>query len=749
MNTAPQAPRLIIASNRLPVTLTTSTVGVSVTDSSGGLVTGLRPWHERGDGVWIGWPGDSTDLSPEHKAHLDNELRRRRLTPVHLTRDEVERYYHGFANRVLWPLFHYQVDRIPVDAADWDAYRLANERFADAIWREWRLGDTVWIHDYQLMLVPALLRSRLPHARIGFFLHIPFPSSEVFRVLPWRREVLEGLLGADLIGFHTAAYLRHFVSTLLRVDGVEADVDLVHVAERDVRLGVYPMGIDVGTFAALANDPAVVARAQEIRRDAGARRLILGVDRLDYTKGIPRRLHAIERLLARDPQLADSIRYIQVAVPSRGEVDSYQRFKEQVEGFVGRINGAYGTVRSVPIHYVHHGVTPQELVALYRAADVMLVTPLRDGMNLVAKEFVASRVDEDGVLVLSEFAGAAAELDGAIVVNPYDVDAVTQSVSHALALKPAERCCRMRTLRRQVVARDVHSWAASFVADVSGARPSDGLPPPPEPGPSLATALAVARSAPRLRLLLDYDGTLVALARSPEAASPDADLLDLLGSLATAPGTQVDIVSGRPRGPLDSWFGDLPIGVWAEHGFWHRAGPGRPWETVAGAEFEWQSRIRPLLEQFVASTPGSHIETKTASLAWHFRGAHREHGIRQAHELRMLLGTAFTNQPWIVTEGKKVIEVRLRAADKAIVGAHVAAESGLDVALMAIGDERTDDDLFRALPESCLRIAVGQTSRHAPFWVKDHRAVRNLLREVLAARASGGQLTAAAGSASV
>jgi trehalose 6-phosphate synthase/phosphatase len=735
MNVPSDVPtRVVIVANRLPVATVVDHDDTRLTPSSGGLVTSLRPWHERGDGVWVGWPGDTSSLSAERRADLDRQLGDHRFVPVHLTGDEAERSYHGFANRVLWPLFHYQVDRVPVDAADWDAYRLVNERFAEVAWREYRPGDTIWIHDYQLMLVPGLLRGRLPHARIGFFLHIPFPSSEVFRVLPWRQQILDGLLGADLIGFHTFAYLRHFVNALLHIEGVEADVDHVHVDGRDVRLGAYPMGIDAQAFSALASTPEVVAASETMRRDAGGRRILLGVDTLDYTKGIPRRLHAIERLLARQPELADTIRYVQVAVPSRGEVDAYQKFKQQVEEFVGRINGAFGTLRSVPIHYVHHAVSPAELVALYRTADVMLVTPLRDGMNLVAKEFVASRVDEDGVLVLSEFAGAAVELDGAVVVNPYDVEALAGTIMHTLSLPPAERRARMKTLRRQVTEHDVHDWAARFVRTLLEARPIDGMPAASPPGLSLARAFETATAAAHVRLLLDYDGTLVPLARSPEAAVPDQDLIELLETLTVLPGTRVDIVSGRPREPLEAWFGHLPMALWAEHGFWYRPDPGHPWRTTANPPPRWQDRIRPMLEQFVASTPGSRIETKISSLVWHFRGAQREHGIRQAHELRMMLGTAFSNQPWGVIEGKKTIEVRLRAADKAVVAARVASDSELGTAIVAIGDERTDDDLFIALPASSIRVAVGRPSPHAPFVVKDYRDVRRLLRELIAGR---------------
>ena len=636
--------RLLIVSNRLPVTAGIDAGGVRLTATSGGLATGLRSWHEGSSGRWIGWPGDVSRFTSPQRANLDEQLRARAIVPVYLSREHIERFYHGFSNRVLWPLFHYLIDRVPVDARGWEAYREVNEAFAEVVIREHRAGDLIWIHDYQLMLLPALIRERVPNARVGFFLHIPFPSSEVFRVLPWRREILNGLLGADLLGFHTFAYLRHFVASLLHVDGIEADIDRVRVGQREVRLGVFPMGVDAAQFAELARRPEVVAETAAIRDEAGNRRIVLGVDRLDYTKGIPRRLEAVERMLARTPGLCDSLRYIQVAVPSRGEVDSYQRFKRQVEERVGRINGAFGTLRSTPVHYMHRAVSLEQLVALYCAADVMLVTPLRDGMNLVAKEFVASRNDEDGVLVLSEFAGAAAELDGALVINPYDVEAVANGIERALGLTVEERRARMNGLRRRVREYDVHAWASSFIAQLDAARPF-GRSSVIAPEPSLVTALSDARRAQHLRLLLDYDGTLVPFAPSPELAAPDGALLSLLAEIAALPGVDLDIVSGRPRETLEEWFGSLPLALWAEHGFWHRPSPETPWCPAANVDLDWMTRLRPILEQFTGSTPGSRIELKSASVAWHYRGAQPEFGSRQAHELSMLLGEALRNQP--------------------------------------------------------------------------------------------------------
>lgn len=720
--------RLLIVSNRLPVVARAASGRILITPAGGGLATGLTPWREQSNECWIGWPGDvSKSSGPEQRRLLDQRLRARGIAPVHLSQDLVDGFYHGFSARVLWPLFHYLVDRVPVDAAGWDAYCGANAAFAEAVVNEYRPGDLIWVHDYQLMLLPAMIRERLPEARIGFFLHIPFPSSEVFRTLPWRRELLAGLLGADLLGFQTFAYMRHFVASLLHVDGVEVDIDRVIVGRRDLRLGVFPMGIDASRFVALSRAPGVVAEAAEIRRDAGNRHIVLGVDRLDYTKGIPRRLHAIERLLAGEPGLADRLRYIQVAVPSRGEVDSYQRFRRQVEEVVGHINGTYGTVRSTPVHYMHRAVSMEQLVALYRAADVMLVTPLRDGMNLVAKEFVASRVDEDGVLALSEFAGASAELDGAVVVNPYDVDAVADALRRAMSMSEPERRARMKSMRRRVLEHDVHAWARGFLEQLEAtpraSRRGSDAPPLSSPFAVLAEAMRVAT----LRLLLDYDGTLVPFARAPELAAPDEELLALLGRLAASPHIVMDIVSGRPRDTLQAWFGDLPVALWAEHGFWRRSTMDAQWDAAVHTTREWIDRIRPILEQFTASTPGSLIEEKTASIAWHYRGVQRDFGTRQAHELRMLLGDALSNQPLEVLEGKKVIEVRFRGVSKGLVARRVADESPAGTRIVAIGDDRTDEDLFRALPPSAVTVAVGQRPTRAAHHLADYRAVRRLL----------------------
>jgi trehalose 6-phosphate synthase/phosphatase len=463
-------PRLLLVSNRLPVTVRAEHGEAAVTRSAGGLAAGLRSPHERSEGLWIGWPGDVSRFSPAQRQQIEAELSRLRTVPVHLSAAEIHRYYDGFSNGVLWPLFHYVIDKVNLDArADWDAYREVNERFAASVAARYRPGDRIWIHDYQLMLLPELLRKRLPGAKIGFFLHIPFPAADVFRILPWRDRILRGLLGADVIGFHTESYRRHFADAASQLLGVGEGEDALAYEGRDVQLGVYPISVDVDEFERLAADSRVQEEVRAIRQDTRGRKIILGIDRLDYTKGIARRLLAIERFFEREPNLRNDVRFIQLAVPTREKVDAYADFRRRVNELVGRINGQYGTLDALPIHFLHRSMSAEQVAALYVAADVMLVTPLRDGMNLVAKEYVASRRDSSGVLVLSEFAGAADELKEAVHVNPYDLDSMVNSLVRAITMPPSEQRSRMDALRRRVAAHDVHRWVQSFLDDLEQA----------------------------------------------------------------------------------------------------------------------------------------------------------------------------------------------------------------------------------------------------------------------------------------
>jgi trehalose 6-phosphate synthase/phosphatase len=594
---------------------------------------------------------------------------------------------------------------------------------------QYRPGDLIWIHDYQLLLLPGMLRRRLPEARIGFFLHIPFPSEELFRTLPARGQLLEGLLGADLVGFHTPTYLRHCAIGLTDILGLTVDIDRVQLPGREVRLGVFPMGVDAALFQGLANKPAVEAEAEALRGD-GSVRLLVGVDRLDYTKGIPRRLLAFERMLQTHPELREKVRLVQVAVPSRTGVEAYQDFRSLVDGLVGRINGAFGTPRWVPVHYIFRGLSAEDLVALYRAADVMLVTPLRDGMNLVAKEFIASRTDGDGVLVLSEFAGAAWELPEALQVNPYDTDGTSEVIFRALTMEPEERRVRLAPLRERVATFDVHRWVSSFLEQLERVTEPATRSLSPTAGEAALRA-ELTRTLERneeLLVLLDYDGTLVPFTATPELARPDAALLHLLRTLAGRPDTEVHIVSGRGREALEQWIGSLPIWLHAEHGFWSRPPGQAEWTPAADIHGSWREPVLGILRDITARTPGSLIEVKAVAIAWHYRMADLETGARRANELRIHLNQLLSNQPVEILAGNRVLEIRPYGVHKGRIIPPMSPEREARTTILAIGDDRTDEDLFTSLPPHAVSARVGPGATRARFRLESTSAVRGLLQ---------------------
>ncbi|MBI9114528.1 alpha,alpha-trehalose-phosphate synthase (UDP-forming) [Sanguibacter suaedae] len=460
---------LVVVANRLPVDMSVGEDGtVEWRRSPGGLVTALEPVMQESDGAWVGWSG-APDLVAEPFDADDI-----RLVPVTLSETEIARYYEGFSNDTLWPLYHDVIAPPAFHRQWWDTYRRVNQRFAEAAAAQAAEGAIVWVQDYQLQLVPKMLRDLRPDLRIGFFNHIPFPPLEIFQQLPWRKQVIEGLLGADLIGFQRGGDASNFIRAVRRLTDLTTRGQIITVEGDDgkpgrhVRAAPFPISIDSKKFDALARTPEIQARAREIRADLGDPDIMmLGVDRLDYTKGIRHRIKAYGELLQDGRLDAARSTLVQVASPSRENVGAYQELREHVEGLVGRINGEYGEIGHSAIHYLHHSYPPEEMAALYLAADVMLVTSLRDGMNLVAKEYVAARSDDAGVLVLSEFTGAADELVGAVLVNPHDIDGTKDAIARAAVMDPREQRKRMRRLRRRVLTDDVAKWSASFLGVLS------------------------------------------------------------------------------------------------------------------------------------------------------------------------------------------------------------------------------------------------------------------------------------------
>ena len=463
---------LVIVANRLPVDRVTLPDGTSDwRRSPGGLVSALEPVMRANDGAWIGWPGSSDDEVME--PFVEDGLQ---LVPVHLTADEVEEFYEGFSNGTLWPLYHDLVAKPEFHREWWDSYVRVNQRFAERAAEIAAEDATVWVQDYQLQLVPQMLRELRPDLRIGFYLHIPFPPAELFSQLPWRRQILEGLLGADLIGFQLSGGAANFVRLVRGRVGHKTHRDLVYLPDgRTVKAAAFPISIDAPGFIELAHTEAVQQRAATIREDLGnPRKVFLGIDRLDYTKGIYARLRAFSELIAEGRLDVEDVVFVQVATPSRERVEQYRILRDDIDRLVGRINGDLGRIGRPAISYLHSSYPREEMAALYRAADIMVVTPYRDGMNLVAKEYVACRYDDDGALVLSEFAGAANELRQAYLVNPYDINGMKTALMEAFNAPAKETTKRMRAMRKQVVDNDVTAWANSFLSALADTRPDHG-----------------------------------------------------------------------------------------------------------------------------------------------------------------------------------------------------------------------------------------------------------------------------------
>jgi trehalose 6-phosphate synthase/phosphatase len=565
----------------------------------------------------------------------------------------------------------------------------------------------------------------------GFFLHIPFPSFEVFRLLPaeWREEIVEGLLGASLVGFHTHDYARHFLSCVLRTCGYEHQLGTIAMGDRTVKVDTFPMGIDFGRYSRAAESAQTNARVKELRVRCEGQKVIFSVDRLDYTKGLINRLRGYELFLERHPEWRGKVTFVVSVAPSRTGVDSYQAMREELERTVGRITGKFGSVHWTPLTYQYCNLSFEEIVSLYRLCDIALITPLRDGMNLVAKEFIASRPDLSGVLILSEMAGAAKEMGEALIINPFHLEEFSESILRALEMPPEEQARRNQALQERLKRYDINRWAEDFIQGmVETQSAEEGRRARALTGRALSNVVDRFRDASTRALLLDYDGTLVPFSDTPNLAKPDSALLELLKALAAEPANDVVIVSGRQRSDLESWFGELPIGLIAEHGVWMRP-KGSDWQPLKSIAPEWKNRVRPILQLHVDRLPGALLEEKEFSLAWHFRRADPEQSFMRARELLDDLADYTRNIDVQVLEGNKVLEVRRTNVTKGTAALDWLATVKPEFVL-AVGDDWTDEDLFRAMPPDAVTVRVGVARTAAAYHIGSHTAVRRLLREL-------------------
>jgi trehalose 6-phosphate synthase/phosphatase len=726
--------RLVIVSNRLPFNVAVEEGRVVFQPSAGGLVTGLASFRESGkqaaaipaEHLWVGWPG-SVDASLYEEVSRD-ALARFQSYPVFLTEEQMEHFYLGFCNATIWPLFHYFPSYTVYQPLFWEQYKRINQLFAEALESVLRPDDVVWVHDYHLMLLPRLLKARQPQLSVGFFLHIPFPSFEVFRLLPgeWRRDILEGLLGADLVGFHTYEYTRHFLQCVLRILGYEHQMSQVAAADHVVKVDTFPMGIDVDKFASAVLGEESDREIRELKNSLTGVKLVLSVDRLDYSKGIANRLEGFEVFLENNPEYHGNVALLMVVVPSRIGVVQYDLMKRQIEELVGKINGRFGRVGWTPVVYQYRHVPFASLAALYAVSDVCLVTPLRDGMNLVAKEYVATRGDGAGVLILSEMAGSAKELPEAIIINPNNRAEIASALKEALEMPLREQQKRHRLMQRRLRRYDVTRWAGDFLTNLLGMREVQNRVESKLLSPAAAHDIVSRYRGSQNRLLfLDYDGTLTPLGH-PGLTGPDPARRELLAALADDPRNTVVVASGRERQTLEEWLGDLPVGLVAEHGAWLKFAD-QPWRRPKPLANEWKRDLLPILEIYADRLPGALLEEREDSLAWHYRMADPEQAVVCAPELVDHLLTLTAKSDLQVLQGSKFVVIRHAGINKGSAALAWIGQHEYDF-ILGIGDDTTDEDFFKALPESAYSIRVGITATHAQYNVRNSGEVIHLLR---------------------
>lgn len=722
--------RLVIVSNRLPVSVKKVDGKLEYAPSVGGLSTALSSYVESGQARWIGWPGIATeDITAEEKSEITARLKKQHCYPVFLTKKQIDGFYNGYSNGALWPLFHH----LPIGNGDtptnWRIYKEVNKFYAEETTRLSKTSDNVWVHDYQLLLVPGMLRILRPMQQIGFFLHIPFPGpGDLFR-LKHANEMMRGVLGSDLIGMHTTNYVTNFLDCCQRAGiGVVAPRK-VALPTRVVRVLDFPIGINYRKFADASKSSAVAIEVNRLNWKYRSKKVILTIDRLDPTKGLVERLEAYRTLLAENSNLRRKVVLIMQAMPSRTDVPEYQKLRIDVDNLIADINATYGTRSWQPVEAIFSPLPFEQYAALYQRADIAFITPIRDGMNLVAKEYLASHPDSDGVLVLSKTAGAAEELKDAILVDPTNPRSLVNGLRKALDVTPSSFIKRTIKMQRYLRRHTVDKWADSFIASLQ-----TPLPAPTHyftrsliGAPERALVADYHQAAKRL-LLLDYDGTLQPLMRRPEDAKPSRQTLSALRRLGEDPRNRVAIVSGRDKETLTTWLGDLPVTLIAEHGAFIKRPEWKTWHKMLGEAGAWKETVRRLFDEYASITPGARVENKEQSVVWHYRGVTPYLAKKNVVLLRKELKKLARTNRLGVKEGKMVLEVHHLDISKG----HALQEWLLKDQdfVMAVGDDTTDEDMFAAAPAGTYTIKVGRGRSTAHYRLPNPASVHKLLRKL-------------------
>ncbi len=726
-------PQVIIVSNRLPVSVKKDHGELSFYPSVGGLATGLSSYVNDRNNKWIGWPGIASDeLSDQDKYAIVTELAKQGCSPIFLSQRQIDNFYNGYSNTVLWPLFHNLTGRKNINAAErerwWRAYRNVNQEFAQAALTIAETGSRIWVHDYQLLLVPSMLRAERSDIISGFFLHIPFPAAKTFSRLPEHKKILKGMLGADVVGFHTPGYVTKFLENCQSAGLVLNDSNMLVLPDHTVRVGDFPMGIDYKKYAGANKSKAVKAAMRKYRKRYKRLRVIVAVDRLDPSKGLIERLEAYRIFLEVQPKIRGKIVFSMVAAPSRTGVAAYKNLARRLNSLVGEINATYGTPEWQPIDYMNTSLPFEDVTALFRIADVAFIAPLRDGMNLAAKEFIASK-HKSGVLILSQTAGAAHELPDAILVNPKRSEELVDALQQALTMRRRELRARLKRMQQGLSTNTVQDWAHGFVEVLQ--QPVPGTPTITRTlrGKHEKGLLTDYRQAKKRLLLLDYDGSLVPFTEDYRGAKPSKSLLQLLEALSANKRNDVVLISGRSAEDLKAWFGKLPISLVAEHGAALKKSTNKSWQTIEKVDTRWKHLLKPVLEKYAARTHKARVEVKPHSLVWHYRGAPPYYAQKYSVIIKRALKPLIKTHGLELLQGNKVLEIKNPRINKG-----TAAQRWLrrdyDF-ILALGDDITDEELFTALPKSAYSLKIGHGHTAAHFRVASSNNVINLLKKLI------------------
>ncbi|MFZ0281184.1 MAG: bifunctional alpha,alpha-trehalose-phosphate synthase (UDP-forming)/trehalose-phosphatase [Bacteroidales bacterium] len=721
--------RIIIVAYRLPFKLIRKKDEYFTAQNSGGLVSAILSLSEKQNPLInssskILWVGTGEKKLGDENIHPNFELH-----PVEIGRKISEKYYGGFCNDTIWPLFHYFPSRTVYDNSYFDAYVAANNLFYQKLETLIRPGDFIWIHDYQLFLLPDLIRKSFPSADIGFFLHIPFPSYELFRLLPrkWRELILSGMTGADVVGFHTNDYTQHFIKSVKRTLGYRVDRNFISINERLCKADAFPIGIDFDKFHDACHSQKTNIQKDKLQKHLSQNKLIFSIDRLDYSKGFLNRLKAFERFLENYPEWHFKVVFNMVVIPSRDNIEGYREIKKEIEATVGRINGKYSTLSWRPIIYQYKSIPFNELVAIYNLSDVGLITPLRDGMNLVAKEYVASQNEHYGMLVLSELAGASVELNEAILINPTDVEETSDAINKALCMPEKEKENRILKMQNRLSRYNVFTWTTDFFYQVDDVKKEQKYMQVKFIDNNTLNSLQIKYNKAHHRLfLIDYDGTLTPFTKLPEGAVLKEEAKQILKSIVSEKRNKVVIISGRKKEFMEEQFKNLNTILIAEHGYFIKY-PNAEWENNIEIDLSWKKKILPILDDYVDRCNGSMMEDKYASIVWHYRNADEEIASLRINELKDDLSEVLKSEPKLyVLEGDKVLEIKSILYDKGTVASALITKGVYDF-ILALGDDSTDEDLFRVIPDYGFTIKVGSKPSNARFNVRDQLQIYKIL----------------------